>query len=350
MPNKLDKIASLISEIHKGQRQGKIKFVIGDGFYSQRGIITRQEIIDNAISQGKAIRNTKDEDITCWNAYDYYRVYSANHLSPKRYYYIRHLCSTMHVGSLITTNYDLRFDSIFDRDPLTQGIILNPVINSGENNGDNFYSEILLAQNKLRFWKIHGSFSHVSFIQSEYGHNHIFKLPNIRVDRIYEDYIIHHDDFCQSLNLNCSCNRMAHFIDYNFLDRNRYFNRVIDGAIQDLNANDTGMVITMGFTGRFNPSIPSDPRNEELVPHLLTVSESKPVYTILAPFQNINESFLYKALDIKETALQGDIGEILRHIVINYFDKISIDGKQKLKEIDKMYLLWNNLFNPIPYE
>ncbi len=350
MPNKLDKIASLISEIHKGQIQGKIKFVIGDGFYSQRGTITRQEIIDNARTQGKEIKNISDEDITCWNAYDYYRVYSANHMSPKRYFYMRYLLSTGIVSSIITTNYDLRFDSIFERDPLPQGMILNPIINSGEDNGNDFYGEILSVQNKLRFRKIHGSFSHISFIQPEFSHNHIFKLPNIRVDRIYEDHIIHHDDFCQSLNLNCSCNRMAHYIDYNFLDRNRYFNRVINGAIQDLNADDTGSVITMGFTGRFNPSNPSDPMNEELVPHLLTLSRNVPVYTILAPFQNIKESFLYTSLASKETALRGNIGDIFRDILIKYFDKISIDGNKKLEEIDKSYLLWNNLFNPIPDE
>ena len=350
MPDKLEEIASIMSEIHKGTRPGSIKFIFGDGFYPHTAIRSRDKIIEQRLSQGKNISNVTEEDKLCWKLYDTYRIFSANHLPPLVYYYIHYLCRNTNVSSLISTNYDLRFDSIFAQDPLPQAIVLNPIINDGDDSGDDFYGKISDATTKLRYWKIHGSFSHISFIDSVCGFNHIYKLPHPRVNLIYADKAIQYDNFFQSLNLRCSCNRMAHLIDMNF--HRTAFSRVIDGAISDLNSSDTGIVIIIGFTGRYDTLNPTHPWNEELVPHLINLSDNLPVYTILAPFQKRKDSDLYRELDSNKTALQGDMQDILSEILINYFNSLSIDGTTQLEEIDKQYIIsWkdNSLFNPIPY-
>lgn len=355
MPDKIEEIATIISEIKKDTRHGKVKFVVGDGFYSQRGIRSRKIIIEDAKSQDKIISNPKEEDRICWQAYESYRWNTANVLPPLRYFYMHHLCTTGNVSAIVTTNYDLYFDSIFTKVPLPHGFSLNPLINDEEYSWEGFYSKTSEASKALKLWKIHGSFSHISFIESRQKQNHIFKLPRFSIgypaDNPIDNYGLPSHDFLDSNTSSCDCDRIAHFIDMNF--PRSCFCKVIEGATIDLLSDDTALVIAVGFTGKYEPSNPSDDKNEEIVPTLIKLSKSIPVYTILAPFQNPDDSFLYNELNPGRTSMKGDIENIFRNILIHYYDQTTSEGYKKLRSLDTDYQLeWvsSNLFKIKAYE
>lgn len=356
MTSKIEQLVDLIYDIQTGGSKRTIKLVIGDGFYSQKGIKSRSIIIEDIKSQGKEIINERDEDRYCWQTYEKYRWDTLNNLPVKRYFYTHHFCREGLISSIITTNYDLYFDSIFTKYPLPQGYILNPAIDDNEDSGEGFYGKISASNDKLRLWKIHGSFSHISFINSSYGHGHIFKLPNFAIcypaDNPIDNYGLPSHAFMGASSLQCDCDRIAHFIDMNFINRIP-FEQAINGSIQELDKDDTGLVICLGFTGRYNPSDINDPLNEELTPYLVSLSSRVPVYVILARFQDPRESFLYNELHSSSRTFKGDIENILRELIQRYYDKFGMDGNTELRKIDKQYVsTWvnDNLFNIIPYE
>lgn len=353
MPDKIEQLADLIYDIQTTGSGQKIKLVVGDGFYSQSGIKSRSIIIGDARSQGKEINSERDEDRYCWQTYETYRLNTLSNLPPKRFFYTHHLCKADIIRSIITTNYDLYFDSIFTKDPLPQNYILNPAIDDDEDSGESFYGKISDINEKLRLWKIHGSFSHISFMNSSHGHRHIFRLPNFSIcyptDNPIDDYGLPAHPF---MGVDCDCDRKAHFIDMNFNNRIA-FDKAITGAIQELNKDDTGLVICLGFTGRYNLADPNDTINEELVPHLVSLASRVPVYVILAPFQDPRISFLYNELNSSNRVFKGNIESILKGILQRYYDKLGMDGNKELRNLAKHYQYsWvtSNLFNIIPYE
>ena len=146
--------------------------------------------------------------------------------------------------------------------------------------------------------------------------------------------------------------RKAHFIDMNFNNRIS-FDKAITGSIQELNKDDTGLIICLGFTGRYNPADTTDEMNEELVPHLVSLANRVPVYVILASFQDTRESFLFNEFFSSNKSFHGDIEIILREILQRYYGKLGMDGKKELRNLDKQFFSsWStsNLFDNIPYE
>jgi hypothetical protein len=362
---KIESLAKLLADISQGRINGKIKIVVGDGFYSQLGIKSRQIIISDAQSQGKIVDTDIEKDSTCWRVYEVYRWRSGNVLPPRRYFFLHHLVTLGLVNAIITTNYDLFLDSIFIKDKILQGHTLNPLINDVDCNWDEFYNKITDIATKLRLWKIHGSFSHSSFMKYSSSSCHIFKLPRFLVgypmiDPSIEHGLPSHDHLgpvnhpcveiaSNSLD-NCQCSRLAHFIDMNFA-RDR-FNRVIDAAIVDLKASDTAAVVAIGFTGYFDSSSPGDTKNEEIVPHLIEISRRVPVYAILAPHQNPNDSHLYKMLDPYGNSMKGDLDSILRELLTSYYDLISRNGISKIQDLIRQFNInWKHgeLFVTEPY-
>lgn len=315
-----EQVANIIAEIYTGSRSGKLKFIIGDGIYPQEGIKSRADIVEHALSSGKKRSSDIDEDRWCWQIYERYRWRSANVLPSKNYFYLYHLCRDNTVNAIITTNYDLYIDSIFTKYPLPQGYVLNPLIkHDGDYDGDDFYGKVSGGE-KLHLWKIHGSFSHISFITSNLkGNNsHIFKLPRILMGYPENyptvEYGLPSHNFLNNTEANCNCNRMAHFTDMSF-KRELFLKPIISGATLDLQDDNTAGIIIVGLTGQHDPANPQDERNEELVPLLIELAKKIPVYLILSPRQK-NDSYLYRMLT---NSMQGEVIDIFRRIFMSYY-------------------------------
>jgi hypothetical protein len=94
-----------------------------------------------------------------WSYYELARFISANGLPPTYYYYIWLLCARGLTDCLITTNYDLYWDSIVDKvggfgDP----VFTRPVVNSGE-----VIDQHPADPNAIVMWKLHGTLDVIRF-------------------------------------------------------------------------------------------------------------------------------------------------------------------------------------------
>ncbi len=351
MQDKIDRVVRILHEISANPQKGKLKLIVGDGIFPQNGIFSRMEIIKEAISQGKEIKNITDEDRVCWRYYEACRWTTGNLLPPQQYFYIWKLCSNNLVGSIITTNYDLYFDSIFYKDSIPQGHILNPINEDHEYCYEGFFGPISKIENRLRLWKIHGSLSYASFMKSNTSDSHIFKLPRFLVgfpkeNPVGEFALKSHDHLGlelsgsgideNSLNYD-SCDRLAHFTDLNF--NRSIFSRIINAAISDLSAEDTAFILTLGFTGYYDEINKDDSKNEELVPIILDLAHKIPVCQILGSNQDPSRSFLYSKL--QETSngfvMKGLPKFMLRDILQQFLD-LSTGSEIPYRECEEYYV------------
>ncbi|MCF8083471.1 MAG: SIR2 family protein [Deltaproteobacteria bacterium] len=185
---------------------------------------------------------------------------------------------------VITTNYDLFFDSVWAKYP-DLNIVQNPVAHRDEFLWDGYYSYRQKARGKPRYWKIHGSLSHVVFRAQTNLHNwQILRLPRFPISTNqpdlpkafgakclapflgYESGIYPNTRFTHPYTLDP---QFDPFIDWSYGSKRDLFRREIEGAKKVLKQRaQIAAVVIIGFRGYYNHKDPNDTWNEELVPIL----------------------------------------------------------------------------------
>jgi len=311
MPEKTEEIAEILKAVRDGAPTEKVVMVVGDGIAPRPAIKPRPTYLEYARSTGKLINGVLDEDRICWRYYETERWTSGNVYPERTHYYAWRLCYENLVHCVVTNNYDLQFESMFHKDPLPQGTILNPVASDSEYRYEGFYGQKSQINDKVQLFKIHGSLGFASFMQSNHPEPLIFKLPHFLVGfpkkNPTDDFALSAHDYLghemavagvvhPSLKSD-RCERLGHFIDFNF--PRSVFSRLINGAYETLNSPDVKLVLVVGFTGYYDPANAADPFNEELVPVLLNIADRVPVFYLLNSSQNPARSYLYAQLPNK---------------------------------------------------
>lgn len=332
MPEACIEIAEILKDVRDRALPGKVALVVGDGIDPQLAIKPRPRYIEYARSQGITINTIFDEDRQCWRYYETERWSSWNIKPALAYYYAWRLCFEELIHCIITTNYDLWFESMLHKDPLRQGFTLNPVASDTEYLYEGFYEQQSQILNKMQLFKAHGSLNFASFIDSAHPEPLIFKLPQFLVgfprSKPRDEFALPAHNYlgCELATSGIvhpsfiidRCDRLAHFIDFNF--PRSVYSRVINSSFDVLDSADVNLVLVIGFSGFYDTSDSTNPFNEELVPVLLDIANSVPVYQLLNTNQNPTQSYLYNELQSKrncrafqETA-RNFLVDLMRHL------------------------------------
>jgi len=186
---------------------------------------------------------------------------------------------------MITTNYDMFFDSVWRKYP-SMRIATNPVATKNEYLWDGYYSYKSSSKNAKSYWKIHGSLSHGVFNSAGAIHDaHLLvSLPRIAIPTNRPEIAAHYGikttspflgyeasanpdtDFPNHRNLEST---FQPFIDWTYRNDRSRFHREIEAVKSILRKPDAfEAIILLGFRGYYDHANPADPWNEELIPVL----------------------------------------------------------------------------------
>ena len=180
--------------------------------------------------------------------------------------------------NVITTNYDMFFDSIWTKYPNLR-VLMNPVLRRGEFNWEGYFSSASKTP-ATNYWKLHGSLSHIAFKFGGTGtKSHIFKLPRFMVSSNEPEtksyFSLKHS--LPFLGYEAERHPKTHFyltesqddhfipfIDWSFSNDRTPFEREIKWAQSKIKQVDSiAAILIIGFSGYFDPK--RSPRNEEIV-------------------------------------------------------------------------------------
>jgi hypothetical protein len=277
-------LAGLIKEA--SSRAKKIKFVVGDGIWPVQSLVSPDSIRTKFISRRGRNPTVSEEAVERWKSYEYARFHTFNSCPAFGYFVLFHLARRNYIQSIVTTNYDLRFDSLAERFDIWS---VNPSLATGRYSWESYDSA---RTSKVRLWKIHGSLSHVTFLTcSSQDGAHIFRAPHFPINNSINSlrqrwgFIANHDYFGQvgrRYGITTLCGETqtptvaSHFLDWAYGNKREVFKNQIQAAVADLSAPSTLAIVLLGFTGFFNKST-NHPYNEELVPTILSLSKRNPV-------------------------------------------------------------------------
>jgi hypothetical protein len=268
-------------------------------------------------------------DFERWKYLEFARFFTNNTIPSLGYFLLNHLISRKKIRSIITTNYDLYLNSVFERTSnSTRSHCFNPVKNNNDFDWENYYtSRKSLNFDTVKIFKIHGSLTHVVFKNCSPQNNqlHIFKLPSFLVGfdtrqirrkfrlKYLHNYLGHigvkHNQ-PTLINDSSRTGYYVHYIDWavkplcnsrtNYRD---FFKKEIEYAIKELKKiKNIGAIIIIGFTGYHNEANLRDDRNEELTPIIVSLLGKVPVFHFLEEEQyrkasgNINKLHLWNAV------------------------------------------------------
>lgn len=273
----IDKVYNALS---KGTRPTKrLVFIVGNGIRHVSNILNDDQVKIEAAKRGYK-PGTVDFDNFKWRLFEYARYHTANTLATFAHCCIHRMVTDRACGHVITTNYDLFFDSIWQKCPLLN-VARNPVAKKNEYLWDAYYSYQRKSSQSPCYWKIHGSLSHGVFRgKTSKDDRLLVSLPRFAIPtnqpEIAKAYGL--DTTSPFLGYEASENpgtafpdhlkldpTFQPFIDWMFHDR-KIFDREIAGAKAVLSdVNKIEAIILLGFRGYFNRANPADPWNEELV-------------------------------------------------------------------------------------
>lgn len=279
-----DDLSDQLAEIVPFSGERSLLPIIGDGIHPVSLILSDHALKLIAPNMGVDPLNAHDFVSFHWAHYEAARNYTAYYLPDAA---LAILAAFIHAGAvrdLVTTNYDLFLDGIWERCPELR-VVRNPVLTTDEYGWDGYYSS-LPATPCVRFWKIHGSLSHGFFAADGASASPIIcRLPAFAIGSAHNDNILHikleypfpylgyYAHTLRGLNLPKDRDvdkRLLYYIDWNFPGRHREpFRREIEGAMGAIRGAEKKVVLLLGFSGFFDESNPNNPRNEELVPLLL---------------------------------------------------------------------------------
>ena len=272
-------IDGLIAQKRSGRLLNRwLVFVVGNGIDSVNNIIDDKAL---RLKAGGRYKTTKSFEAFKWRHFEYARYYSSTSLPSYAHYCIYKLVETGVCRDVITTNYDMFFDSIWEHSP-TMRVHQNPVAEADEHSWEGYFATRRRAATGVRYWKIHGSLSHVCFGGRRGGPHHLYRLPRFAIsandDSLAQKYRIptqapfmgfemaHYPrtTFANQADL---IGGFRPYIDWTWDSDRTRFRREIDGAKEVLSTPaKIAAIVLVGFSGYFNDHDPNDAWNEELVP------------------------------------------------------------------------------------
>lgn len=209
------------------------------------------------------------KDSNCWKYFEHVRLMTTNARPIESYQFVFHLVNCGIAKSVITTNYDMTLDTVWENlsKEMVVDVVKNPILNSGESDFTQFANR-KGSDDSVEFWKIHGCLSKVICrecltvlqcpdfvvpfgslgaydITDEFIHplSHRY-LPNIAkccpVDEA--EFYLHSQ---RSL-----CGNYVHCVDWNLKKFKELspFNKIIESAMTSLQKDPFG-IIFIGFKG-----------------------------------------------------------------------------------------------------
>ena len=241
---------------------------------------------DKAIQQIGLYLDKDTEERIVWQTYEIWRKFTRE-LSQLEHHYgsLAYLIDKKVLNSIITTNYDLMLETLFN--VCNAYFPRNPCLQKGEKYYDNYYS-VKTDKEVSCYWKIHGDLAYMSC--ESYRSDNVSKVPE---GMIYP---------YKKLNGN---NKLyfRHYHDYGNFPRAR-FNREIQAVKNYLKKATTSLIIVLGFRGDYNPKTGTGEELAELLVEL--AKQGLPVYTLVRPNKYItgSYSYLWESLDKMNSAIQ----------------------------------------------
>ena len=359
------RISCIIDDIYYSTKHNrpskKVIFIIGDKIQVVENILNDKEADKKAKKLGykKGSREYKEFR---WRLLEAARFCTSNYLPSYSHCCIARLIKDTICSDLITTNYDQYFDEIWRREQVK--ISRNPVLSRGEYDQEGFYSS-RRKKRCARYWKIHGTLSHVHFPISLHSEQaHLAKLPNLVMSSNYptmalKDGLEKATSIAYHKGYEIDTHRKSglpkpedlswtpkHFIDWS-LKCKVPFSREIQGASNVLSLanvmDNIAAIIIVGFRVRFDPTDPGHPYNEEIAPYLIELLDEgyTDIYAGIHTdhFNDIDlpKSYLLKRLTVMDNTFH--YGTESRH----FFDKIIIGSKYFPRyKAKSMYDRWSN--------
>jgi len=287
----LSEFAAVLDRLYDPKRRHKrlhkpLAIVVGNGIWRIANILNDDQVRVEAKKRHYKC-GSKEELEFKWRLFEYARYHTANALPTILHCCIHRLLLDGICSDLITTNYDLAFDSIWAKYP-NWHMPMNPVCRDGEYLWEGYYSHRKQRRAPHRYWKIHGSLSHVVFrsltTPTEFQ---LTRLPRFAVATNYSDigdaYGLHtiapflgfeQTEFPHTLfpNYDTLGGMFAPFIDWTYANNRDPFKREIDAVTKLLKDKSRwSAILLIGFRGFHDPTDPHNPWNEELTPVLLNL-------------------------------------------------------------------------------
>ena len=281
----LRKLGSIIDDLFARQHSGRppnkwLVFIIGNGIDPVDNIINDKTL---RLKAGSRYKTTKSFEAFKWRHFEYARYYSSTSLPSFAHCCIYKFVEAGLCRDVITTNYDMFFDTLWQHSPGLR-VHQNPVAEDDEYSWEGYYSSQRGAMVCPRYWKIHGSLSHVCF-GGRCGRRHnIHRLPRFAIsandDSLARKFRIATQAPFMGFEVACYprtlCADQADliggfspYIDWTWDNDRARFQREIEGAKAVLRSpGKIAAVFLIGFSGYFNKRDLNDPWNEELVPEI----------------------------------------------------------------------------------
>jgi hypothetical protein len=309
-------LGSIIDQLYREKQSGliskrKIVFLVGSGIRHICNILNDDQIKKEITKRPYINKDPKSQSFQefRWRLFEYARYYTANALPTFAHACIFQMIKDGLCRDLITTNYDLFFDAIWEKYP-ELGVKQNPVCNQGDYHWDGYYSYKKHPRGKPRYWKIHGSLSHIVF----QGRNpsvkpQIHRLPRFACSTNQPDLAKYYGDKCLApfMGFETSQYRLTKFthpyllqsqfepfIDWTFGNKRSLFDCETRSASRILkDEKNVAAIVIIGFRGYYNDADIIDPWNEELVPVLTKVLDAGKIEVFIAlhkyQYQRSNE-------------------------------------------------------------
>ncbi len=338
----------------------RLVFVVGNGIDNVNNIINDDGLRQKA---GGRFKKPRAFEAYKWRHFEYARYYTSNTLPSFAHCCIFKFVEAGLCRDVITTNYDMFFDTIWRRFG-TVGIRQNPVLDPGEYDWEDYYAVKSETVSNPSYWKIHGSLSHVCFQPRDPdGQPHLHRLPRFAIsgndDRLarsfkiptqapcleFESKRFHATTFTHPSQLKPS---FSPFIDWTYANDRARFAREISAAKAVLRKpRNIAALILIGFSGYFNEADGSDPWNEELVPDVLRLHEDG-FPNIFMAVHNQQYARIAKApyglmrrlSDVKRCWTYDLAGNFMREVVTTHSQKFPSDYAHYEWE------RWKNTFMP----
>jgi hypothetical protein len=264
----------------------RLLVLVGNGISPVANILNQRQLLESARrNKIDTSRGSVEFQEYKWRVFEVARYYTANALPNLGHAAIYRLVADGICRDVITTNYDLFFDAIWAKHPDLH-ILQNPVLSRKECAWDGLYSYEQPGRDLPRYWKIHGSLSHIVFRGSRDPECcQIHRLPRFAVSTNQDDLSTHfrNQTLAPFLGFEAQAyplTRIPHpkqlkrtftpFIDWTFNNKRDLFRREIEAAKRILSdVRSIAAILIVGWRGYYNSAKTDDPRNEELAPDLL---------------------------------------------------------------------------------
>jgi hypothetical protein len=285
----LPQLGAAIDRVYKGIHshvppKKRLLIIVGNGIRDVANILNDDKVKIEARKRGYVPGSRRFLEFK-WRLFEYARYYTANSLPTYAHCCIYRMVADKACLHLITTNYDLYFDSIWTKHRGLQ-IDTNPVAARGEYLWDNYYSRKSRSGRRC-YWKIHGSLTHGVFRTRSSGSPATFvlaRLPRMAVPT-------NRPTIARAYGLSTTCPFLGYeateyplsvfprhsdvdatfepFIDWTYSNDRSLFSKEIS-AVEVLlkRTAEIDSILLIGFRGYYNRSKPNDPWNEELIPVL----------------------------------------------------------------------------------